>query len=539
VKGAGLTTHRYAPEALLAVAIAVSLLVALTVTSFPFEDAMNHLARYLLMDRALFGPDPGYVSVRLLPTPYIGLDLVGVGLVHTLGPDATLRVLGLAALAAPPLGMYVLLRATAPERRGWALVGALMGFNAFLLAGFLNYVVAVGLALAWLGFWWPRRATRSLATRLALGAGAALVFLVHLAPLLALVVVIGVHALLTVLTRRPSAQADTKAVLATVATIVAVVAAVYAAYRLTLPPPHDHSDWHFRTLLSKVKNLLTPFYSLSAPQLAVMLLGFVASALAYQRATRGLKRLETFTVSALVLLAIYFVFPMDRGNTGPIDARWLLPAALLPFCAAGTLPTRAPSLLWIPFAASLVHAAVMAPHLRRVDRDLRAYERAIALLPPGGTLLTLVADSARHGRPLVLRGYGHRYTIRSGGRVPGLYVAEGYSPESTPNEQFAHFREPARLYFPEERWKRAAGVGLRRPTDGHWYDVIIEDGYPEYIGVDRTRIAREYDYIIVAGRDPAVRALVPAGAKLMGVVSTFAVFATGRPAGQVSPRKSP
>jgi hypothetical protein len=286
--------------------------------------------------------------------------------------------------------------------------------------------------------------------------------------------------------------------------------------------------------VSKLKSLGTPFYSLSVPQLAVMLLGFALSGLAYGRATRGMNRLETFTLSALALLLIYAVFPAGQGNTA-IDVRWLLPATLLPFCASGVVTSRGrQALIWVPLVASVGHALVLVPHFARIERDLAAYDQVLSAVPRGGNLLHFVADSGRHGRPLVLRSHAQWYAIRSGGRVSWLFVAEGFSPQTRPNEHFAHFREPTRLYVPVERWKRADGFSIRRPAGGHWYDIIIENGWPEYSGVDRERIAREYDYVVVAGRDPSIRALVPAGVVLVKEVDGIAAFATGRAA-----RRSP
>jgi hypothetical protein len=519
--------HAWLPEITLSVLLACNILVALRARQFPFEDATNHLARYVLMDRAFFHTAPHYIDVRILPTPYIGLDLVGVVLVHLFGPNAALRLLGITALIAPAVGMWILVRAVAPQNRGWACVGALLGFNPFLIAGFLNYTVGLGLALAWLGLWWPRRATASVAARIALASGAVGIFLVHLAPVLSLLAVVGMDGLLTVFRRRMHHAGRVHNTVLTAMTVFAAVCAVYVLYQVTVPPPHDESPWLFRSLPSKLKNLAAPFYSLSVAQATILLLGYVASAAAYWRATRGAKRTDVFTLTALALLGIYFVFPEGKA-TGSIDVRWLLPAAILPFCAPSRLDAlRSRSLWWIPAAWSLVYAAVLVPHIDRLDRQLGSYDRALSLIPPCGTLLPLIADSARNGRSIIYRSYAQWYMIRSGGRVAGLIVAEGYSPDATPNEYFAHFREPQRLYFPEEGWRKASGFAIRRPSHGHWTDVIIENGQTEYANVDRDRIAREYDFVLVEGRDPAVRKLVPPGARLLGEPGGMAVYATG------------
>ena len=333
------------PEALLATALLVNVLVACLVRSFPLEDALNHLARYVLLERILFGPPPGYVAFQPLPTPYIGLDLVGAGLVHLVGAAATLRILGLLALCAPALGMYVLLRAVAPERRGWALAGALLGFNSFLLAGFLSYAIGTGLALGWLALWWRRRATTSWLTRLALAAGASLLFLVHLTPALVLLGVVGLDAILTLVDRRTVGTGVTRAVALTALAVLAGVVLMYGLYRVTLPPPFITAAWYFRGPTTKLLKLVTPLYGLSIPQLAVLLLGFVLTAVAYLKATRGLRRLETFTLSAIALVGIYFVFPPGRGEDDRLRRAVVVPghaARLLRLRCGERPPERRP-----------------------------------------------------------------------------------------------------------------------------------------------------------------------------------------------------
>ena len=52
------------PEITLSVLLACNILVALRARQFPFEDSTNHLARYVLMDRAFFHTAPNFVDVR-------------------------------------------------------------------------------------------------------------------------------------------------------------------------------------------------------------------------------------------------------------------------------------------------------------------------------------------------------------------------------------------------------------------------------------------------------------------------------------------
>src|SRR4051812_475374 len=121
------------PEALILVALALELAVALFAHHFPYTDPTNHLARYALIARMWFGDPAGYVVMHWVPTSYIAGDIVGALSVHFLGAVATLRLINVASLVLPPLGMYGLLVHSAPAQRGWTLVGVLFGFSSHLL----------------------------------------------------------------------------------------------------------------------------------------------------------------------------------------------------------------------------------------------------------------------------------------------------------------------------------------------------------------------------------------------------------------------
>jgi len=77
------------------------------------------------------------------------------------------------------------------------------------------------------------------------------------------------------------------------------------------------------------------------------------------------------------------------------------------------------------------------------------------------------------------------HTIRTGGRVPGLFNAVGQSDATRPEPNFTHFVLRSRLYDPTDVW--------------------INHGYAP---LDWSRITREYQFIIVAGSDSAPRAMI-------------------------------
>src|SRR5271167_1662972 len=93
------------PAVLFGLALVGNLAVALASHHFPYTDINNHLARYTLLDRFWFGTPPSYIRARLVPGPYMGIDLVGVALVHVVGAAATMKILAAVAVIAFPVGL--------------------------------------------------------------------------------------------------------------------------------------------------------------------------------------------------------------------------------------------------------------------------------------------------------------------------------------------------------------------------------------------------------------------------------------------------
>src|ERR1700722_11180976 len=183
------------PVVLFGVALAGNLIVALATRHFPYTDVTNHLARYTLLDRYWFGTPPSYIQARLVPGPYMGVDLLGVALVHFFGAVAAIKVLGALAVIAFPVGLWILLSAVGPRYGGedvrlWALAAVPLGLGYFPLISYLNYVIGIGLLLARIAPWRPGRENASTARLVVLFVTAGALFLIHLStPLMLLVVV--------------------------------------------------------------------------------------------------------------------------------------------------------------------------------------------------------------------------------------------------------------------------------------------------------------------------------------------------------------
>ena len=482
-------------ELLLAVGLVANLLAALSARHFPYQDAPNHVARYVLLERWLIGSAPPDFQITVVPTSYVGLDALGVLLVYLFGAAGALRALTAVELAALPLGLYVLLRATAPERRGWALVGVLFGFSWYLLAGFLNYTLGIALALAWLAAWWPRRAARAWGGRLMLAVGVLALFLVHLvAPLVALAVVWTDVSLVSAaaLARRAriAEQVRQPRVLTALVVSVPVMALYVWGEQAGAGIGSTPATVELRPLAGKLAALAAPFFSFSPGQALTMAAGYAVAAVGFLLANRGRLRLDTMFAAAAALLALYFLFPRTILPARDIDLRWLLPAYLLPFAATGAARARdqRPALVAL-LVACLLHAGVVRWVARDVDRQLDGFDTVLAQLPPRSRVLPLVTDGRRYRRISPFLHYAHWHTVARDGRVPGTFSLLGTRAGDRPYTHLAHFRARRQLYFPPNDW-----------------------GTVDYSPLDWRRIAADYDYIVQAGDDARVRAYLSAHA---------------------------
>lgn len=466
-------------EWLVAAAALTNVALAIAVRHFPYQDIVNHLTRYVLLDRALAGDTPSWLVVEWRPTTRIIADLGGVALVHLLGPGAALRVLAVLPLVLLPGGMYLLLRVTAPAQRGWALVGVLWSLSWYYLTGLQDFTLGLSLLLFWLAFWWPRRDTRRWGTRLWLVLGCTLLLFVHLsAPLFALGVLGVTWARDAVMEyrRTRSAVVLANAQLLTLAVLaLAVGLAVAGTAAFAVSGSRDLGPPYFRPMSGKVLAMASPFFSFSGEQPAVMLAGFLLAVAGLLRRPR-VDLVSSFMLCAPAFLLVYFCSPRSIIGAGDVDVRWLPAAYLLPFCAPTKARPPGAVLMGLLFAACLCHALVVLRWARRIDHDLDAYDTILAGLPPKASILPLSTDGGRFGRVRPYEYYGLWHTIRGGGQVPALFSGTGMRREGPPMHHFDHIRVRNQLYQPPEWWGQRTWEPLDCAAIRHDYSYIIQAG---------------------------------------------------------------
>ena len=477
------------------IALAVNVAIAVTTRYFPFEDTTNDLARYVLLDRAWFAHGvglPATIIVRAQPGPYLGFDVIGAVIVHLFGPDLGVRIIAAITVAAIPLGFALLLRAIGGQARRWAIASVPFGFGFFTHAGFLSYVVGLGVGFAFLALWWPRRREISVAGALGLTLGIVVCYLMHLSAVLMVLAVIWVDALVA---------RDRRLWL--VLWLSAAVGVMYLWTTIGAPPlpPEKPAGYDLGGLWWKTKNILAPFYVYSAWQALPMFATYIGAATLYIRANPMRTWPTTLGLSAAVLFGLYVFFPQMGTGGGYVDQRWLIPAYLLVFCAATS--TKGPSDLGLKLllAGSIVSSVILMPTMRRIDRYLDDYSTVLDRLEPGKSVFPVVADDRRFGgRVIPYRHFAFWYTIRSHGNVPSLFDYSGDGMES--NWFIPYFDDTAHRYAPPIGW--FGGGGALRPLN--WQRIVAEN-----------------DYVIVAGRDSAMRAEIARHARCLTEVGEIAL----------------
>jgi hypothetical protein len=484
------------------IALALNVAIAITARYFPFEDTTNHLARYVLMERAWFAHGvgvPASIVVRARPGPYFALDAIGAVLVYLFGATATMHGVAVLAVVAVPLGFALLLNAIGGDARRWAIAAVPFGFDFWVHAGMLSYVVGVGVAFAFLAAWWPHRASPTPLRVVGLIAGMMLCYLMHLSSALMVLVVIWVDALVA---------RDRRIWL--VLLLTAVIGGMTLWTTLGAPPLPASKAGHleFGTVWWKVKNIASPFYTYSVAQALPMAATYIVAVVLFVRANPVRAWRSTLGLSAAAFFVLYAIFPQMGTGGGYIDMRWLIPAYLLILCAAGGA-TQGPSPfgLGLLAALSIISSLVLAPTIWRIDRYLEDYAAVLDHLPNGKSVFPIVADDKRFGgRVIPYRHFAFWYTIDRGGHVPSLFNYSGDGMES--NWFMPYFDDTAHRYAPPVGW--FGGGGPLPPL--HW-----------------ARIAAENDYVVVAGLDTAMRAAVGAHARAVSHVGEIAVYDNLRP----------
>ncbi len=343
----------------------------------PLLDYPNHLARLFV---AAHADDPGLAAMYVphwAVLPNLAVDLLGPPLLWLLPVHVAGRVLiGLAAVL-PALGSIAYHRAVFRRRSWWPLASALVAYNAALVLGFLNFVIAIGLALLLAAAWIDGRDARPGRT-LALGvAGGVLLFLCHLMGLAFFVVLVGTWQL---------EQAWRHGGVLRRGLELGAMLVLPAALFLASPLSQADGELGWLPLPAKLFQLMFPFLNYSFPLdvvTAVLVIGLVLLSLAARWAV-----LPLHAAASLGLLALLgAIAPFGYKGTYGLDVRFVIMLGFLTFAAIDLpeLPARrmVQAMLGVLFAARMALLGLVW-HVHATD--VAALRQVIAAVPAGATV---------------------------------------------------------------------------------------------------------------------------------------------------------
>jgi hypothetical protein len=369
-------------------ALCLVLLAPLTLADVPpLLDYPNHLARMFVL--AFVAHDP--VLARFYQPhwgiiPNLALDLMVPPLllvfpVHLVGR----AVVGLALLL-PVIGAAAYHRALTGRLSYWPLGSVLFAYNGALLRGFLNFIVAAGLALL-LGAAWVAWREQRPARAILIGAiGAVALFFCHLMGLLFVAVLIGGHELL-ILWTEPFKVHRILTRIGAVAAVFVVPVALYAVSDLG----QMEGAAVFRSVADKTNAALMPVMNYLWPlDLATAALCVTVLVLCLARRWCAIPLRAAAAIA--VLLALFIVLPTAFKGTFDLDTRFLMMAAFVAPAALVSIaiPRRAAWIVGIGFL--LLFSARMAV-LMTVWHDWAGYlgqfRSVIDSVRPGDVVLTV------------------------------------------------------------------------------------------------------------------------------------------------------
>jgi hypothetical protein len=468
-------TGAYAFDTAFGLAVFVQSCVVLSAIYLPYCDAINHLARWVMLSRYFAGDPTAGVVLQPRLSNYLVVDLLGAALVRLGGELFAYKLMAVLLAVLPGIGLYALLASTRPALRGWAMVGLLLGINRYYLTGYLNYQFALGLIFLWLAMYWRVKRAPSPSSVAGLVIFGLLASQVHLSSIAVLSIVVGCDALCDAVTiQRRGRPADAIRAFALPLAALGLPFIVAAMTPSGSTGAEDISPYLWRSPLKKVVQVVGPFYSLSWFESAVQLIGYLGCVTVYVGVSCRPGRWNRHLIAVVLLLVCFAVFPVSIHGTYDVDVRFLLPAYLLLFISRNRTDRRTSYSrfeLVVPLVACLAHCSAVAVESRMIDRELSSYYAILQELPAEKTILDVVVRKPHFGVP-IYKHFAKWYVIGQRGRVPELFG----SPQSP---FFEHFRLTNPVpYEPDLGWL------ARQQTK-----------------VDAKRLRETYDYILLVGED--------------------------------------
>lgn len=458
----------------------------------PIEDLPQHLAAIRVLhsfDDASFAFQP-YFELALRQTQYLAYYLLADGLAYFIDLELANRLLIVASVGAIPYALMYLLDALERDQM-LALFALPLTYNAHLILGFVNFLMAIPAALVGLGLCAHQCRTTTRGRAIALALVATFCFFCHVVPFALLVLGAFLLCVQSSLKRTalllapllPSLlvggawMAQSPAGQATLSAAAGGDATLRAVYQPAEVALRDLPNWltdvfHGPEGLQQLKYL-------GALLSVTLFVGLMRGAYlqpwrrrAGEPASAGPLAAGSFVrLVPLVPLtaAAYFVLPSGYAWIWPIAQRFpllavLLLVAVLPKPPRVVLPVLVAGLLVL---SGLQQRAASSAFQAFEREEVGAFDQALAAIPPGQRVMGLI--HARGSRQVKFSPFIHfvaYYQARKGGAVMFTFADFPQSPFRF-REDNRPPRVPARWEWMPERV---------RPGDMRWYDYVLVRG---------------------------------------------------------------
>ncbi len=446
-------------KALLAVACLVPFLLP---SMLPLTDLPGHLARlHILLNSDHSKYLALYYEAQLRLVPNLGGDLLMLGLAEIVSLDTASRLTLAAAILGSAWGTLSISRQLHGTRQSLALLAFVFVFNWFLLWGFVNYLLGLGMALPMVALWLHhlKDETDSLAPpkvwlHLVFAVLAALLWVCHLVAFGIYLIFVGV---LTLHAAWHSVAGSGRILDSLRATLVRMLhclpALALTAWYLASGDGQSVTSWS--TWSSKAVSLISPF-RLYNPVFDIGLAAGTCSVIGLGLATRRLKVHHGGLLVSVLIFIVYLAMPYTVSGSALADQRLTVPLVLSVVAALAWTERAGPRLragvgLGIALLA-FVRIGTLTRDWLQADRIYTEHLRALDQVPTGARIASFAVVPCAPSIPIATLANVQAYAVlKRDAFVNVLFDMPLYQVMRVRyNRDTQLYRNPSHLVYPQE-----------------------------------------------------------------------------------------
>jgi hypothetical protein len=492
-------------------------------TSFPFQDYPNHLARGAALADLIFHHGERFgrlFEFHFTLVPYILHDLILAACIELFGAAAGGAIFSALVLLSLPLALLFYMRVNnlAPRARWLVFLLALyLATDWFFLMAFMAFRLALALIIVNLAL--ADLLRRSWSLRLfCVYIGVLLVgYLIHLTSIAFFAPLLAVSGFVRLWAGTTSPRRELWLLTPVVALLALHFGLVVDPYSATNPPAYS---FFWGGPHTKLRNLTYEFERFDGRPSRPMMLMFAACLLwpirhAVNRQTLAKPAVLEHLISAIMFLGVYILLPQQYADSSFVDVRALpvVTLALLLAClhlpderSAGTTFNTLP-VLGLAAVLAMCNLGYLALHMGRNDAWLAGYRRVVARIPPNSNVLPVhTRKTQMHIAPFLHAG--SFAVLDRTAVIPYLFSGDRGDP-------MKYFRYRYKPYTPDESWylsRKSWNKATERTVEvqgrqyrwrfdiepGEWYWHMVD-----LVPVDWNRVACDYDFLLLtAPYDP-------------------------------------